>query len=112
MLGSPPVWWKIGEAAPDWLEKDVAKDRPALSWRFEADPFREDCKENSVTTHIHNNMLKGINLDMGIIILGNMKIIEILNKVVIKQILSFYLCIQQAWGIKSSTKTANLNIIN
>lgn len=61
---------------------------------------------------IHNNMLKGINLDMGIIILGNMKIIVILNKVVTKQILSFYLCIQQAWGIKSSTKTANLNIFN
>lgn len=92
MLGSPPVWWKIGEAAPDWLEKDVAKDRPALSWRFEADPFREDCKENSVITHIQNNMLKGINLDMGIITLGNMKITVILNKVVAKQILSFYLC--------------------
>jgi len=37
-------------------------------------------------------MLKGINLDMGIITLGNMKITVILNKVVAKQILSFYLC--------------------
>lgn len=44
---SPPVWWKIGEAAPDWPENDEAKDRPAPSGRFEADPFREDCKENS-----------------------------------------------------------------
>lgn len=59
---SPPVWWKIGEAAPDWPENDVAKDRPAPSGRFEADPFREDCKENSVIVHIY--MLKRINPDL------------------------------------------------
>jgi hypothetical protein len=35
-------------------------------------------------------------------------IIIILNEVV-KQRLSFYLCIQQARGMKSSTKTANVN---
>lgn len=44
----PPVWWKTGEAAPDWLEKDVPKERPLLSGRFEADPLIEDCKHMHV----------------------------------------------------------------
>lgn len=50
---SPPVWWKTGEAAPDWPENDVAKDRPVPSGRFEADPFREDCKQNSITIYLY-----------------------------------------------------------
>lgn len=33
------------ENPPDCPEKDVLKDRPALSRRFEAEPLTEDCKE-------------------------------------------------------------------
>lgn len=47
----PPVWWKTGEAAPDWPENDVAKDLPAPSGRFEADPFKEDCNQNYYNLH-------------------------------------------------------------
>lgn len=52
----PPVWWKTGEAAPDWPEKDVAKDRPVLSGRFEAEPFREDC--NPTHVKFYNEQIK------------------------------------------------------
>lgn len=45
----PPVWWKTGEAAPDWPEKEVVNDRPVLSGRFEVDPFREDCHQKLIT---------------------------------------------------------------
>lgn len=44
----PPVWWKTGEAAPDWPENEAVKDRPLPSGRFEADPLRDDCKEQNL----------------------------------------------------------------
>jgi hypothetical protein len=88
-------------------------------WQKTVQHYLEDLKQirsektaKKIQLHIHNNMLKGINLDMGIIILGNMKIIAILNKVVNKQIIILSAHPTSIWGIKSSTKTADLNIIN